>query len=364
MIPLPGSPNLGLSLTYLATTGVALRCATGALRSTASNPMINPNPISDREKDKAWLERTATESFGTVGGFITTHAVSDFTGKCLAKLFPQSHPQSFLGTLKSQNHEDEAVLESLKKAFLKLYSVDADTFENKRFNVLSEHVFGGVSFSKLQGEVGKLVKQGEPGAQRLLEALKQPATGHPATPIAREILQHFKQMNKLGGAVVVSGVLANLLYSGLAWQALLQGPVRKQWIPKLLTLVKGPEKPDRFAKGQPAAMTVASLEQAGARLNPNTVSKVSPLPSPASQTPVAPPSTFSTTQSTPSLLANTAMLSNASLSLGPSSPTTTFGAGNAPFTGTYSSGNSPQALWPLLPPMKPFSGALSGGQLS
>ncbi len=218
------------SLTFLLASSMLGRFLVGAMRCVADYPTLNTKEDdSDDQKVQTFSERLFMEGLGVPAGFLFIALGQDMGFKVAEKLHPQSHPNALL-----EKHTGLKQLD-IQKAFVY-------TFNQKMSTKALEAMTSEEAKRQLAAIKNPLHKNlFEAGKQhRFVQALEHL---NPAIKLPSEQWKHietfFRSNNlKTNSYAMVGGLIFSTLFSGIAWQWLNDGLLRKKIEPPLVKIAK------------------------------------------------------------------------------------------------------------------------------
>jgi hypothetical protein len=218
------------SLTFLLASSMLGRFLVGAMRCVADYPTLNTKKDdSDDQKVQTFSERLFMEGLGVPAGFLFIALGQDAGFKLAEKLHPQSHPNAFL--------QNNTVLNTLdiKKAFIytfnqKMSKKDLEALHPKdvqeRLNAIKNPLHKNLF------EAGK--------QHRFVEALEHLNPDIKLPPAQWKSLETFFRSNNLktNSYAMLGGLVFSTLFSGIVWQWLNDGLLRKKIEPPLVKVAK------------------------------------------------------------------------------------------------------------------------------
>lgn len=218
------------SLTFLLASSMLGRFLVGAMRCVADYPTLNTKEKdSDDEKVQTFSERLFMEGLGVPAGFLFIALGQDAGFKTAQKLHPQSHPKAFLEKHKGLNTLD------IQKAFIFTFNQkmtvkdledltpkDAQERLNAIKNPLHKNLFEA-------GKQHRFVK----ALEHLNRDIKLPSDQW------KSLETFFRSNNlKTNSYAMLGGLVSSTIFSGIVWQWLNDGLLRKKIEPPLVKIVK------------------------------------------------------------------------------------------------------------------------------
>ena len=218
------------SLTFLLASSMLGRFLVGAMRCVADYPTRNTKKDeSDDQKVQTFSERLFMEGLGVPAGFLFIALGQDAGFKIAQKLHPQSHPKAFLEKHKGLNTPD------IQKAFI-------FTFNQK----MSVKDLEALTPKDVQERLNAIKN---PLHKNLFEAGKQHRFVQALEHLNRDIklpsdqwksIETFFRSNNLktNSYAMLGGLVFSTLFSGIVWQWLNDGVLRKKIEPPLVKVAK------------------------------------------------------------------------------------------------------------------------------
>jgi hypothetical protein len=216
------------SLTFLLASSMLGRFLVGAMRCVADYPTLNTKEgDSNDQKVQTFSERLFMEGLGVPAGFLFIALGQDAGFKIAQKLHPQSHPKAFLEAHHALNTPD------IQKAFLYTFNQKMSLKElqglpseeaQRRLNTLKNPLHKNLF------EAGK--------QHRFVQALEHLNPDIKLPSAQWKSLETFFRSNNLktNSYAMLGGLVFSTLFSGIAWQWLNDGLLRKKIEPPLVKI--------------------------------------------------------------------------------------------------------------------------------
>lgn len=251
----PGSNDAWI---FLLGSGILGRMAVGGTRIAADTPILNTrSDQSEDAKTKTWVERIFMEAIGVVAGFASIHIGQDLAAKAVESVDKSTHPSRLLATLHGHLPQHSETLSNVSRAFLASYMnptelkqwLGADTVQGGKASVLkalkhlspqevqkrlvqlesilSVNLYGAGKINHIEANFKALEGKG------FQEAFAQ------SPKALNSIHSYFASNNiKTNFFVITGGLAASTYFSGILWQQINDGFIRKKVSPVVTRWVK------------------------------------------------------------------------------------------------------------------------------
>ena len=218
------------SLTFLLASSMLGRFLVGAIRCVADYPTLNTKPNeTDDQKVQTFSERLFMEGLGVPAGFVFIALGQDLGFKLAQKLHPQSHPQELLQKNKTLQIAD------IQKAFVYTF--------NRQHSLQELQAMSPQDVTRLLKEIKNPLHKNlfENAKQhRFVEALEGLNPAIKLSEADWKNLEGFFRSNNLktNSYSMLGGLVFSTLFSGVVWQWLNDGFLRKKIEPPLVKVTK------------------------------------------------------------------------------------------------------------------------------